>query len=65
LSIFFGTMLGVGFGLLVEMMNRRVRSLDDLSDLLEVPVFAIIQGKPPGNGGKRFIGLSRRLLKAA
>lgn len=65
LSIFFGTMLGVGFGLLAEMMNRRVRSLDDISDLLEVPVFAIIQGKPSRNGGKRFIGLSRRLLKAA
>lgn len=65
LSIFLGTMLGVSFGLLAEMMNRRVRSLDDISDLLEVPVFAIIQGKPSRNVGKRFIGLSRRLLKAA
>ena len=64
LSIFLGTMLGVGFGLLAEMMDRRVRSRDDISELLKVPVFAIIEGKPSQNGGKRLTALSRRLLKA-
>ena len=32
LSIFLGALLGVGFGLLAEMLDRRVRSRDDLID---------------------------------
>ncbi len=31
LSVFIGLMLGVGMALLMEMMNRRVRSRDDLT----------------------------------
>ena len=46
LSIILGGFLGLAFALLAEMRDRRVRSRDDLSDLLEVPVFAIIDGKP-------------------
>jgi chain length determinant protein EpsF len=65
LSIFLGTMLGVGFGLLAEMMDRRVRSREDISDLLEVPVFAIIGSKPSPRSGRHLTHLSRRLLKAA
>lgn len=65
LSIFLGTMLGVGFGLIAEMLDRRVRSRDDISDLLEVPVFAIIEGKPTKNNNKRLAGFSTRLLKSA
>ncbi len=65
LSIFLGTMLGVGFGLLAEMMDRRVRSRDDISDLLEVPVFAIIGSKPPPISGRHLTHLTRRLLKVA
>jgi len=65
LSIFLGTMLGIGFGLLAEMMDRRVRSRGDISDLLEVPVFAIIEGKPSKNSSKRISSSSNRLLKSA
>lgn len=65
LSIFLGTMLGVGFGLIAEMLDRRVRSRDDISDLLEVPVFAIIEGKSTKNNNKRLAGFSNRLLKSA
>lgn len=65
LSIFLGALLGVGFGLLAEMLDRRVRSRDDLIDMLEVPVFAIINGKPSASRTKRLPKLSRRLLKAA
>ena len=65
LSIFLGTMLGLGFALLAEMLDRRVRSRDDLSELLEVPVFAIIDGKPPKSSSKRLSKSSQRLLKAA
>ncbi len=65
LSIFLGTVLGLGLALLAEMLDRRVRSRDDLTDLLEVPVFAIIDGKPPASSSKRLSKSSSRLLKAA
>jgi chain length determinant protein EpsF len=64
LSIFLGTMLGVGFGLIAEMMDRRVRSREDISELLEIPVFAVIQDNP-SREGNRFMGFSRNLFKAA
>jgi chain length determinant protein EpsF len=65
LSIFLGAMLGLGFGLLAEMLDRRVRSRDDISDLLEVPVFAIIDSEPTKNSSKRISVISNRLLKSA
>jgi len=43
LSIFLGGLLGIGFGMLAEMMDRRVRSREDIVELLEIPVFAVIQ----------------------
>ena len=42
LSILVGLMLGVGAALLLEMMNRRVRSRDDLSYAAGVPVLVEI-----------------------
>jgi polysaccharide biosynthesis transport protein len=42
LSVLVGAMLGVGAALLMEMMNRRVRSRDDLAYAAEVPVLAEI-----------------------
>lgn len=42
LSLVLGTMLGVGFGLLAEMLDRRVRSESDIADTLGVPVFGVI-----------------------
>lgn len=45
LSVFLGGMLGVGFGLLAEMMDRRVRSSDDIIEALDIPVLAVIQSK--------------------
>jgi capsular polysaccharide biosynthesis protein len=42
LSIFIGLMLGAGAALLLEMMNRRVRSRDDLAYAAGVPVLAEI-----------------------
>ena len=65
LSTVLATMLGFGLALLAEMMDRRVRSRDDLTDLLEVPVFAIIDGKPPASSSKRLSKPASRLLKAA
>ncbi|MDZ7891353.1 MAG: chain length determinant protein EpsF [Rhodoferax sp.] len=41
-SVFLGTLLGVGLALLLELMNRRVRSTDDLVEALELPVLGAI-----------------------
>ena len=65
LSIFLGTMLGVGLGLLAEMLDRRVRSRDDISELLEVPVFSIRQTKPSKDSGNRFMVLLRKLFASS
>jgi uncharacterized protein involved in exopolysaccharide biosynthesis len=40
LSVIIGSMLGVGAALLMEMMNRRVRSRDDLAYAAGIPVLA-------------------------
>ncbi len=41
-SIFLGTLLGVGAALMLELGNRRVRSAEDLAEALGVPVLATI-----------------------
>jgi len=45
LSIFLGGMLGVGMALLAELMDRRVRSAFDVSEILAIPVFAVVSAK--------------------
>jgi len=41
-SIFLGTLLGVGLALMLELANRRVRSSDDLTEALDLPVLGSI-----------------------
>lgn len=41
-SIFLGTMLGVGLALLAELMDRRVRSTEDLVEALKLPVLGAL-----------------------
>lgn len=41
-SIFLGTLLGIGLALLLELANRRVRSVEDLSVALDIPVLGAI-----------------------
>lgn len=43
LSVILGTLLGLGVGLLAEMVDRRVRSAEDLIDILQVPVLGVIK----------------------
>lgn len=45
LSVFLGGLLGIGFGLIAEMMDRRVRSREDIVDALDIPVLAVIKNK--------------------
>lgn len=64
-----GTILGVGLGLLLELVNRPVRSADDVKDLLGIPVLGTVEWNAPrGHTGGRMGGLRalmapRRLLR--
>ena len=56
LAIFVGGVLGLGFGLIAEMLDRRVRSSDDIADLLKVPVVALVNKRPAVTGMKMLPG---------
>jgi chain length determinant protein EpsF len=43
LSLFLGTLLGVGTGFLVELLDRRVRSGQDIAAGLDIPVLAEVR----------------------
>jgi len=60
LSIILGSMLGVAFALFSEMLNRKVRSVHDISDLIDLPVLAIIQ---PNNSKTKTSALLPRFDK--
>ncbi|MDP3609271.1 MAG: chain length determinant protein EpsF [Methylophilus sp.] len=47
LSLFLGGLLAVGCAIATEMLDRRVRSADDLSQLLAVPVLAALVTPKP------------------
>ena len=57
LSVFLGSLLGVGVGFLVELLDRRVRSGQDIAAGLEIPVLAEVTKK-----GRRLEAL-RRLFR--
>ncbi len=54
LSVFLGGMLGVGSALLVELMDRRVRSAFDISEVLGVPVFAVVSASKQKRISRQF-----------
>lgn len=43
LSILVGIVLGVGAAFLFEILDRRIRSADDLAEMLQLPVLGVIQ----------------------
>ena len=45
LAVFFGTLIGVGLGFFVELLDRRVRSGQDIVSALEIPVLAEVSRK--------------------
>lgn len=47
LSVFLGSMLGLGLGIVMEIMDRRVRSTRDLVDVLNVPVLGVMRRDRP------------------
>ncbi|AEJ01038.1 chain length determinant protein EpsF [Nitrosomonas sp. Is79A3] len=61
LSVFLGSALALGVGLLAEMLDRRVRSAEDLVDILQVPVLGIIKRGVPKQQGRLQLGWLRLL----
>lgn len=59
ISIFLGTLLGVGAALMLELGDRRVRSADDLAEAIDLPLLATIAS---GDGRPARRGLLRRLF---
>ena len=46
IAAFFGTLLGICCVLFLEFANRRVRSVEDITDILDLPVLGRIRGAP-------------------
>ena len=58
IAAFVGTLLGIGFALVLELTNRRVRSSDDLMQMLDLPVLASISS---GGNQRRMTSSPRHL----
>ncbi|WP_025040954.1 chain length determinant protein EpsF [Nitrosospira briensis] len=46
ISIFLGTLLGIGIALMLELSSRCVRSSEDLIQVIDLPVLAVISSRP-------------------
>jgi succinoglycan biosynthesis transport protein ExoP len=64
-AVLLGTILGLGLALLMELLNRPVRSANDVKDMLGIPVLGTIEWKSPRGrkGGLRALMTPRRLLR--
>jgi polysaccharide biosynthesis transport protein len=62
LSIILGTLLGTTFALIVEMLDRKVRNVEDLKQLLDVPVFSVVQSSSHPQSWSKFKSISHKLL---
>lgn len=58
LALFLGTLLGVGTVLVLELMDRRVRGVEGINEMLGLPVIGIL----PGTNSKRRPGSKHALL---
>lgn len=65
LSVFLGGLLGVGLGLIAELLDRRLRSSNDLAELLQVPVVALIREKPTVTGLRQLPGPPGKFLPSS
>ena len=46
IAAFVGTLFGIGSGIVAEMFDRRVRSREDIGELLNMPVLVLIDSRP-------------------
>jgi chain length determinant protein EpsF len=65
IAFLLGTVLGVGLALLLELLNRPIRSASDMREVLGIPVLGTLEWKAPhGRGGAlRALMTPRRLLR--
>lgn len=56
LSIVLGGLLGIGLGMIAEMLDRRIRSSNDIARLLKVPVVSLMQERPTVTGLRMLAG---------
>lgn len=64
LAIVMGAILGIGFGFLAELVDRRVRSRDDITNVLGIPTLAVIQSASKQQGKNLLTGRMQKLLSA-
>ncbi|HZV67552.1 MAG TPA: chain length determinant protein EpsF [Telluria sp.] len=57
ISVLLGTILGVGLSMLIEMLNRPIRSVSDMKDVLGIPVLGTIEWRQPRRRAPGFKGL--------
>ena len=63
-AVLLGTVIGVGMALLLELLNRPVRSNGDIQELLGIPVLGTVVWQPARpRGGLRALMAPRRLLR--
>lgn len=60
LAVFLGSLLAVGTALLLELLDRRVRTADDVAAALELPVIGFMPR--PGGRRQRMSPMQQRLL---
>lgn len=59
-SVFMGLLLGAGLALVAELLDRRVRSVADIAELLDAPMLGILQHPRQSRFG--LIAMARRAL---
>ena len=64
LSVVVGTMLGISVVILGELLDRRVRSADDLAHGLDVPLLTVLNARQSGTPYLGDSGAARRALLA-
>ncbi|MFZ1910143.1 MAG: chain length determinant protein EpsF [Burkholderiales bacterium] len=60
LALSLGVALGIGAAYALEYFDRRIRTADDLAEMLQLPVLGVIPGKR--DGARRALGRSRPAL---
>lgn len=63
-AVFLGTMIGIGLGLLAELIDRRVRASADLAEALKLPVLGEIRWAPARSRFRFFHRAPSHNLKA-
>ena len=62
LAIIMGAILGVGFGVLAELSDRRVRSRQDIANVLGLPILGVIESLSPVVKKNLLVSSKQKLL---